>query len=533
MLIKLNTTLNEFLKGVGGKFVNNTAKIDWPVMAISGGLLVLFVLASLINVDFVGNLVDVSFGYAADFFGAFWQLIMLATFVVAMGLAFSKYGNIRLGNIKDPELSTFKWIAIIMSTLLAGGGVFWAAAEPMYHFLETPPMYPGIEPMSQEAVVPALAQSFMDWGFLAWAILGTLGAIVIMYGHYDKGMPLKPRTLLYPIFGEKIMKNSTLGILVDSFSIIAVAAGTIGPIGFLGLQVAYGFEALFGIPNVFITQTVIVVVLITIATISAVTGIYKGIQILSRFNVIFTFILIVAVMILGPGWFIIDSFIGTYGVYVRDFLPISLYRGNTDWLAFWTIFFWGWFIGYGPMMSIFISRISRGRTLRQLVVAVAIIAPIVTNFWFTVVGGSGIFFELENPGSVSEALNAGGMPAATIAIVGQLPFGTLMAAAFLLVTIVFVATTSDSMSYTISMAITGSSIPSRKLRVFWAVVMGAVAVVLLYIGEGSIAALQSFIVVTAVPVSFILLPLIWIAPKVSRKMAIDQGIISEKKIPNP
>jgi len=524
---------NKSFVGIGGKFVNNSVKIDWAVMAISGGLLVLFVIASLISAEFVGDMVDVSFGYAADYFGAFWQLLMLATFIVAMGLAFSKYGHIRLGKMKDPELSTFKWIAIIMSTLLAGGGVFWAAAEPMYHFLETPPMYPGMEPMTEEAIIPALAQSFMDWGFLAWAILGTLGSIVVMYGHYDKGLPLKPRTLLYPLFGEKIIYHSTLGTLIDAFSILAVAAGTIGPIGFLGLQVAYGFESLFNIPNTFITQLLIVVGLITIATISAVTGIYKGIQILSRFNVIFTLILIVAVLILGPGWFIIDQFIGTYGVYVRDFLPISLYRGDHGWLAFWTIFFWGWFIGYGPMMAIFIGRISRGRTLRQLVVAVAIIAPIVTNFWFTVVGGTGIFFELENPGSVSEALYDGGMPAATISIVEQLPFGTLMAAAFLLVTIVFVATTSDSMSYTISMAITGSSIPPRSLRIFWAVIMGTVAVILLYIGEGSVSALQSFIVVTAVPVSFILLPLIWLAPKVARIMAIEQGIISENKKPNP
>ncbi|MEB1809616.1 MAG: BCCT family transporter [Bacillaceae bacterium] len=505
------------------------SNLDWPVLLISGGLLVLFVLTSIINEDLVGHLVNSSFNLSVQYFGAFWQVLMLATFVVAIGMAVSKYGNIQLGKKEKPEMSTFKWISIIMCTLLAGGGVFWAAAEPMYHFLTVPPMFDGVEAATEQAIIPALSQSFMDWGFLAWAILGTLSAVVMMYGHYHRGMPLKPRTLLYPIFGEKIKEKSILGTLVDSFAIIAVAAGTIGPIGFLGLQAAYGLESLFGIPNVYVTQLLIIIGLITIASISAVTGIHKGIQLLSRFNVLFTLLLIIAVILLGPGAFIFDAFIGTMGTYIHSFLEISLYRGDSEWLAYWTVFFWGWFIGYGPMMAIFISRISRGRTLRELFLAVAIIAPIVTNFWFTVVGGSGIYYELLNPGSVSDALTSGGMPAAMIAITQQLPLGTLMAAAFLLVTIVFVATTTDSMSYTISMAITGSDNPSSSLRVFWAVVMGAVAVILLSIGEGSIGALQSFIVVTAVPVSIILLPMIWLAPKVARTLALEQNIIKEHK----
>ncbi|MBU8905795.1 BCCT family transporter [Desertibacillus haloalkaliphilus] len=498
-------------------------------MIISGGLLLAFVITAMINTTLISDVVNASFEFSATYFGAFWQVLMLLTFLIALYIAFSKNGRVKLGKQDKPEMSTFKWLAIIMCTLLAGGGVFWAAAEPMYHFLSTPPMYGDVPAGTVEAIAPALTQSFLDWGFLAWAILGTLSAIVLMYGHFHKGMPLKPRTLLYPIFGEKIMQKSVLGTLVDAFSIIAVAAGTIGPIGFLGLQAAYGLDALFGVPNTFLTQFLIIVGLITIASISAVTGVHRGIQLLSRFNIIFTFILIVLVLLLGPGAFIIDSFIGSFGVYMRDFFVVSLYRGDTGWLSFWTIFFWGWFIGYGPMMAIFISRISRGRTIRELVTAVAIIAPLVTNFWFSVVGGSGIFYELQNAGSVSGPLDAGGMPAAMIAIVEQMPYGTALAAAFLLVTIVFVATTSDSMSYTISMAVTGSGSPSSALRVFWAVIMGAVAVSLLFIGGGSIDALQSFIVFTAVPVSLILLPTLWLAPRVAGELAREQGFTTTAK----
>jgi len=497
-------------------------KIDWPVLSISGGLLVLFVVLSVINVDFVGRMVDSSFAFSAKYFGAFWQLLLLATFVIALILAFSKFGKVKLGKLDKPEMSTGKWISIIMCTLLAGGGVFWAAAEPMYHYMTTPPLFGDIE--GRSAVKAALSQSFLHWGFLAWAILGALSTVIMMYAHYHKGMPLKPRSLLYPMFGEKIMHKSVLGTAVDVFSIIAVAAGTIGPIGFLGLQAGYGVQELFGIPNTFSTQLLIIIGLIGIAAISAVTGIHKGIQFLSSFNVIFTIFLILAVLLIGPGGFIIDAFVGSYGMYLQEFLSMSTYRGDTGWLSFWTVFFWGWFLGYGPMMAIFISRISRGRSLRQIILALSIVAPVVTNFWFTVVGGTGIHYEQAQAGSVSEALTNGGMPAAMMAIMNQLPMGGLIAAGFLLVTVLFVATTADSMSYTISMAMTGEGNPDKSIRVFWALIMGAVASVLLYLGEGSVSALQSFIVVTAVPVSFILLPTLWLAPKVSMILAEEQGI---------
>ncbi|WP_202080963.1 BCCT family transporter [Caldalkalibacillus salinus] len=501
-----------------------TQKLDWPVFIISGGLLFLFVILSFINSDtqLVSQWVDESFAFSVSYFGAFWQVLMLATFIIAIVLAFSRLGKVRLGNIDKPEISTFRWIAIIMCTLLAGGGVFWAAAEPMYHFMSTPPMFPGIESGTSEAIAPALAQSFLDWGFSAWAILGTLSTIILMYGHYHKGLPLKPRTLLHPIFGDKILQKSVVGTLVDAFSIIAVAAGTIGPIGFLGLQAAYGLEFLFDVPNVFTTHIIIIGVLVTIASISAVTGIHRGIQLLSRWNIILTLVLVGLILFIGPGRFIIDNFIGSYAVYIENFLSLSLYRAAPDWLGWWTVFFWGWFIGYAPMMAIFVSRISRGRTLREIVLAVAIIAPIVTNFWFTVVGGSGIHFELQNNGVISGPLEDGGLPATMMAITQQLPMPLLMSVAFLIVTIVFVATTTDSMSYTISVAMTGEGDPASSLRVFWAVIMGSAAAALLLLGEGSITAIQNFIVVTAVPVSIILLPTLWLAPQVAKQLAHEQ-----------
>lgn len=507
----------------GGKTLNKyVSKTDRPVLFISGGLLVAFVVASFINLDFVANMVDWAFAFAVKYFGAFWQLLLMGTFFIALFLAFSKYGKIRLGGMNKPEIGYFKWLAMIMTTLLAGGGVFWAAAEPMYHFLDRPPLFTGVESATESAIIPAFAQSYLHWGFLAWSILGTLGTIVLMYAHYSKGMPLKPRTLLYPILGEKIMRKSALGTTIDAFSVIAVAAGTIGPIGFLGLQAAYGMEALYGVPNTLTTQILIIVGVVAIATVSAVTGLRKGIQFLSNLNVIITLILMVSILILGPGGFIINTFISSSGVHLQEFFGMATFRGDSSWLGSWTIFFWGWFLGYGPMMAIFIATITRGRTIRELVLAVSITAPIVTAFWFTTVGGAGIFYEMAQPGVISEALNTSGMPAAMIAITEQLPLNVIIGPLFLLVTILFVVTTGDSMAYTISVAITGDGHPPKIMRVFWAVIMGAVASVLLMISEGGVEAIQSFIVVTAIPVSLLLLPTFWAAPKAAKLLYAEQ-----------
>ena len=495
--------------------------IDWAVFGWSGGIVLAFVVAALVNIDFVSGMVNKGFGFSCKYFGAYWQVLLLMTFLISIVLACSKYGNIKLGNIDEPEMSSFRWISIIMCTLLAGGGVFWSAAEPMYHFTSTPPVFQGIESATQAAVAPALAQSYLHWGFLAWAILGTLSAVVLMYSHYHKGMALKPRALLYPLFGEKIMHN-WLGVAVDAASIIAVAAGTIGPIGFLGLQLSFSLQHLFGIPDVYFTQLCIIIGLVIIYTISAVSGLQKGIQILSRFNILLTVALIAIILVLGPGGFIIDSFLTGFGTYIKEFPLLTLYRGDTSWLGWWTVFFWGWFLGYGPMMAVFISRISRGRTIREIVMAVGVIAPIVTNFWFSVLGGSGIFYELANPGSVSKALTDNGLPAALLAIVEQLPLPFIMVPAFLVLIVVFLTTTGDSMALTISIAVTGEDDPPTGMRVFWAIMMGAVAAVLLAIGKGGISALQSFIVITAVPVGFILLPSLWLGPQVAAKLYKEQ-----------
>ncbi|MGF1707571.1 BCCT family transporter [Enterovibrio baiacu] len=494
-----------------------------PVLWMSGGFLTAFVVLALVDNALLSSLVNTGFAWSVKIFGPYWQLLLLITFLVGMGLAISPTtSKVRLGGLEKPELDGFKWLAIILCTLLAGGGVFWAAAEPIAHFVNPPPLYGTPEGNIQRQAFNALSQSFMHWGFLAWAILGTLTTIVLMHLHYDKGLPLKPRTLLYPVFGDRVL-NGFFGSFIDACCIVAVAAGTIGPIGFLGLQVSYALNALFDLPDGFTTQFIIILGAIAIYTISALSGVNRGIQILSRYNIILAVGLMIYILLVGPTDFIINGYVQGVGTMIDNFIPMATFRGDMGWLSWWTVFFWGWFLGYGPMMAIFIARISRGRTIRQLVTTISIIAPLITCFWFSIVGGSGLAFEMANPGSVSAAFEGFNLPASLLAITQQLPLPMLVSILFLILTTIFIVTTGDSMTYTISVVISGETEPNALIRSFWGVMMGATAIILISLGAGGVSALQSFIVITAVPVSLILLPALWNAPQIAMKMATEQG----------
>ncbi|AFO89585.1 BCCT family transporter (plasmid) [Phaeobacter inhibens] len=495
------------------------SRINKPLFLLSGGFIALFCVAALVNLDGLSALVDWGFNIAATYFGLYWQILLLATFLIGLVLCILPGGRAIMGGLATPEFTTFQWGSMIMCTLLAGGGVFWAAGEPIAHFLYSPPLY-GAEGGSEAAVTPAIAQSFMHWGFLAWAILGSLSTVMLMHYHYEKGLPLAPRTLLYPVFGDKAI-NGPIGVIADASSIIAVVAGTVGPIGFLGLQVSYGLSDLFGIPDVFATQFVVIGALVALYTISAMTGLSRGIQLLSKINVILAAVLLIYVLLAGPTGFIFGSFFSGFATYLGNFFQMALYRGDAavfgapGWLGWWTVFFWGWFMGYGPLMAMFIARVSRGRSIRSIIIMLSIIAPIVTNFWFTIIGGTGIAMELAEPGTVSAAFEGFNLPAALLAITNNLPMGFLVSILFLILTTIFVATTGDSMSYVISATMTKGDTPSTAVRVFWGIAMGVMAVILISVGSGGVSKLQSFIVVTAVPVSLILLPSLWDALRIT------------------
>ena len=445
-------------------------KVDSSVFLITAAFASIFCLWAVVSLSSLTGIIDSLFALSVQFLGLYWQMLLLLTFLISLVLCFFKGSSAKLGEVVQPEFSHFGWGSMIMCTLLAGGGVFWAAGEPMAHFLSAPPTLPGAENVTGTAI-NALAQSYIHWGFLAWAILGALTVPMLMHYHYEKGLPLAPRTLLYPIFKDKAI-TGPIGTIADASCIIAVIAGTVGPIGFLGLQVSYGLSALFGADDSVITQSLVILFLMLVYMLSAYTGITKGIKVLSQINIILVALLLVFFLLAGPTAFILSSFFEAQAVELTNFFNLTMFRGadfwsGDPWLGWWTVFFWGWFLGYGPMMAIFISRVSRGRSIRSIMLMLIVVAPIVTKFWFTIVGGTGLAFEIENPGAISKAFEGFNLPAALIAITQSLPAGFFITILFLVLTTIFVATTGDSMTYTLASAMSKDKEPEISLRMFW------------------------------------------------------------------
>ncbi|PCF96123.1 BCCT family transporter [Vreelandella nigrificans] len=487
---------------------------DPIVLLLSIGFIIAFLALSLYDVELVAESISKGFAWTALALGSYFQVLLLLTFFIAIGLAITPAAKAKIGNLDVPEMSTFKWLSIILCTLLAGGGVFFAAGEPIYHFIVTPPAFDS-EPGTIPAISNALAQSFMHWGFIGWAVLGSLTAIVLAHAHYVKGQPLQPRTLLYPLLGERLMRGP-LGGIIDACCVIAVVAGTVGPIGFLATQVSFGLHEVFGLPNSYTSKLAILAVLASMYVLSAMSGVHRGMQLLSRFNVFLALAVGAVIMVFGPSLFLFNSYLSSMGVYISDFLPMATMTAETA---------PAWFIGFGPLVAIFVARISRGRSIREMIIAVAILAPIATTVWFTLLGGSGIHYQLTGAIDLTDALNNFQFDVATLTVAQALPGGAWMTLAILVLTTIFVATTGDSMSYAIAVVGAGHDNPSPYIRAFWGIAMAIMAAVLLYMGAGQISALQQFIVITAIPVSFILLPSLWDGPKAAYAMAREQGII--------
>jgi len=503
---------------------------DPVVLVLTIGFILIFLAASAIAPDTVAQVINIGFTWSAKTFGSLFQLLMLLTFVIAIGVALSPAGLARIGKQAQPDMSTFRWVSIILCTLLAGGGVFFAAGEPIYHFVVTPPAFDS-QPGSAEAVPNALAQAFFHWGFTGWAILGTLPVAILSHQHYQRGMPLQPRTLLAPVLGDRLVRGF-LGGVVDALCAIAVTAGTVGPLGFLATQVSFGLHDLFGFPSGYEVELGILAVLGLIYVTSAVTGIDRGIQFLSRMNVILALVIGAVIFLFGPTQFLLDSWFQGFGTYLGHFFEMSTLTTVTaspGWLKWWTVFFFAWFVGFAPPMAIFVTRISRGRTVREMIIATAVLAPIVTTVWFTLLGGSGIFYQLHGVIDLAEPLKNFQFDIATLTVAQALPGGTWMALAVLVLTTVFVATTGDSMSYAVAVVCAGDDNPSTALRAFWGIVFALMAAILLAMGEGQVSVLQQFLVIPAVPVALVLIPTLWHGPKAAYAMARAQGILDDSR----
>ena len=433
-------------------------------------------------------------------FGWLYLLAMFVFVIVALLLAFSKYGNVKLGpDDSVPEFSTKSWFAMLFGAGMGIGLVFWGVAEPISHFVNPPNMVPG----SPEAVSFALRASFKHWGFHPWANYAIIG-LALAYFQFRKGYPGLISSIFVPIIGEKGV-NGPIGKTIDILAVFATVAGVATSLGLGTLQINSGMNYVFGLPINATVQVGIIAVITVLYIWTAVAGIEKGIAILGDINLYLAGGLLTLCFVLGPKLLIFNGFAEGLGQYLNNFVIDSLHLnivGDNGWVNGWTVFYWAWWIAWAPFVGSFIARISKGRTIREFVMGV-IIAPAVASFiWFAIFGGMGVDM-IEKMGMEALAALPASPETALFIVYQQYPMAAVLSGITLLLLCTFFITSANSATFVLGMFTShGDLNPSNTKKILWGLVQSVLATALLL--AGGLKPLQTASLTAAFPFVFIM-----------------------------
>ncbi|CAM4044581.1 BCCT family transporter [Shewanella aquimarina] len=477
-----------------------------PVFGVSAGLIAAFLLATLLtDPETAKSVLD---GIKWKIIGAFdWLFIWSGNIFVifCLGLILSPYGKIRLGgNEATADYSFLSWLSMLFAAGMGIGLMFWSVAEPVAYFTgwyETPL---GVEPNTPEAAKLALGATMFHWGLHPWAIYGVV-ALSLAFFTYNKGMPLSIRSIFYPLLGDRAW--GWAGHIVDILAVLATLFGLATSLGLGAQQAASGIHHVFGIDAGLGLQMIVIVGVTLLAVVSVVRGIDGGVKVISNINMIVAFLLLILVAMIGYA-VSLGTIPTTLMAYVENIIPLSNPHGRTDeaWFQGWTVFYWAWWISWSPFVGMFIARVSKGRTVREFITAVLLVPTAVTLIWMSVFGGMAIDQVVNKVGELGEK-GLTDVPLAMFQMFDVLPFGTLLSIIAVVLVLVFFITSSDSGSLVIDSITAGGKIDAPvPQRVFWALLEGAIAMALLWIGgTGAIQALQAGAISTALPFTVILL----------------------------
>ncbi|WP_230424052.1 BCCT family transporter [Streptomyces radicis] len=442
-----------------------------------------------------------------------WGFVLIASgFVVfALWLAISRYGRITLGREgEEPEFRTISWIAMMFSAGMGIGLMFFGVNEPLTHFVSPPP---GAEPADAgESMSIAMATTLFHWTVHPWAIYAVAG-MAIAYSTFRRRRRQTISAVFTPLIGEK-RANGTPGRIIDILAIIATLFGSAASLGLGALQIGSGFMELDWLDETSDTLLVLIIAALTLAfVLSAVSGIAKGIQWLSNTNMVLAGALALFLFVVGPTVLILDLLPTSVGSFVGE-LPGMAARteasGGEDiagWLSGWTVFYWAWWISWTPFVGMFIARISRGRTIRQFVGGVILVPSTVSLIWFAIFGGTGMRLEQEGARITDEATPEGQL----FAVLRDYPLATLTSILVMVLVGIFFVSGADAASIVMgTLSQRGTLEPSRILVIFWGVLTGAVAAIMLLMsdeGSNALDGLQNLTILAAVPFTLVMIGL--------------------------
>jgi glycine betaine transporter len=479
-------------------------RLDRPVFFGACALALPFIVLGGLSPEALANLSNTALGYLTGNW-SWLYLISCSLFVfVCLLIAISPLGSIRLGrDDESPEFGFFSWFAMLFSAGMGIGLVFWSVAEPMYHFMAPPAGEPG----SREAARRAFEIFFFHWGVHAWGTYVVVG-LPLAYFAFRKGAPATVSACLKPLLGSR-RADGPLGSLVNVLAIWATIMGVVTSLGLGALQINSGMSHVTGFPVGAGSAAVIIAIITCLFMISAVTGVNKGIKLLSQLNVWLMLALLAFFFVFGPFGFILSTFARALLDYAIHLLPMAgslVLFDNSGWTESWTVFYWAWWVAWAPFVGAFIARISRGRTVREFILVVMITPALFSYIFSTALGGTGLFLDMVRQLPIGEAVKESA-EVALFETLGYLPFYTATAVLTMLLIGSFFITSADSATYVISRFSTGGAPlgePRSRARlvVFWGVVLGGLAVVLIY--SGGLKALQTASIVGAFPFLFVM-----------------------------
>jgi len=433
---------------------------------------------------------------------SWWWLLLCTSFVIlAAFLALGPYGSIRLGkDDEEPEFAFGSWIAMLFAGGMGAGLLFWGVAEPIVHF-ENPP---GGTAGTAEAARQALVITNLHWGLHAWSIYGVC-ALVIAYFTFRLGKPPLISTPLRDLFSGRAA--DTAATAADVLGVVAVVFGLAGSLAMGALQVRSGLGALFDVPAVTSVSLLVLAVLYVMYMISTLSGVEKGMKLLSDINMLLGIAIMAFILIFGPTAFILETFITTLGSYVSQFVDLSFklypFEGLTEWSANWTLTYLIWWLAWGPFVGVFIARISRGRTIREFCMGVILLPTAFSVLWFSIFGGAGIYIEMYGRGGLASIVSQD-VAAALFAFLDYFPLAAILSGGALLLITIFLVTSADSGTFVLSMMTTeGNLNPPASAKLVWGSIVAALTAATLLAGSVDVA--RAMATLGAIPFSAVLI----------------------------
>jgi choline/carnitine/betaine transport len=471
-------------------------------------ILTVFIVTTIMFKDQAASTADSMLEWISANFGWFFILSTNVFIAAAAFFAFSRLGKIRIGGNKArPEFTTIAWYAMLLSAGMGIGLMFWSVGEPIYHYNSPSPMFSGIEGNTPEAAQAAMGTTFFHWGLHPWAIYAIVGLGLAFFA-YNRGLPLTIRSIFYPILGDRIY--GFWGNTIDVLAVLATLMGLATSLGLGVSQINAGLNYLFDVSISVNVQVVLIAAITGLATISVMTGLDKGVKRLSELNMGLAAIFLLFLLIAGPTIYILSGFTQNIGFYFENLPQMSMWTEtfrDSNWQGSWTVFYWAWWISWSPFVGMFIARISKGRTVREFILGVMVVPTVLSFICMSVFGGSAISLQASGEADIFGAVSEN-VSTALFAMLEYFPFSTLLSIIGIILVTVFFVTSSDSGSLVVDHLTSGGKLNSPvPQRVFWAVMEGVVAAVLLL--GGGLTILQTASISTGLPFTIVLLMIVY------------------------